>query len=106
MYQADAGHPVLFRTGTSLGEAGQVTAAIDHFRHLVSAAQHHLAPDHPDTLTTRHDLAYWRGKAGDAAGAAAAFEQLLTHEERVLGPNHPDPLATRGTRPASSGRNG
>ena len=26
-----------------------------------------LGPDHPDTLTTRHNLVYWRGQAGDAA---------------------------------------
>jgi len=29
-----------------------------------------LGPDHPDTLTTRSNLAYWRGQAGDPAGAA------------------------------------
>ena len=30
-----------------------------------------IAPaGHPDTLTVRHNLAYWRGEAGDAQGAA------------------------------------
>jgi hypothetical protein len=52
-------------------------------------------PDHPDTLTTRHSLARWRGEAGDATGAATAFEQLLTDRLRVHGPDHPDTLTTR-----------
>ncbi|WP_063786933.1 tetratricopeptide repeat protein [Streptomyces sp. NRRL B-3648] len=95
LYQADTAHPVLFRTGSSLGEAGQAKAAIDHYRHLVSATQHHLGPDHPHTLTARLNLASWRGKAGDAAGAAAAFEHLLTDLLRVLGPDHPHTLSTR-----------
>jgi hypothetical protein len=36
-----------------------------------------LGPDHPETLATRSNLAYWRREAGDAAGAAAGFEALL-----------------------------
>ena len=54
-----------------------------------------LGPDHPDTLNTRHNLAYWRGEAGDLTGAATATEQLLTDRLRVLGPDHPDTLSTR-----------
>ncbi|MFE7477271.1 NB-ARC domain-containing protein, partial [Streptomyces sp. NPDC057575] len=70
-------HQVLFRTGQSLGEAGQVTAATAHFRRLAETAGHRLGPDHPATLITRHNLASLRGQAGDAAGAAAATEELL-----------------------------
>lgn len=47
-------------------------------------------PDHPDTLTTRNNLAFWRGEAGDPAGAAAASEALLADRVRVLGPDYPD----------------
>jgi len=54
-----------------------------------------LGLDHPDTLTARSNVAYWRGDAGDAAGAAAAFEELLGDYLRVLGPDHPDTLKTR-----------
>ncbi|WP_301652443.1 tetratricopeptide repeat protein [Streptomyces arenae] len=54
-----------------------------------------LGPDHPDTLTTRSNLAHFRGQAGDSAGAAAAFADLLTDQVRVLGPDHPDTLTTR-----------
>ncbi|EPJ42212.1 hypothetical protein STAFG_0729 [Streptomyces afghaniensis 772] len=71
-----------------------------------------LGPDHPNTLSTRNNIAYWRGEAGDAAGAAAAYEEILADQERVLGPGHPVTLTTRtnltrqrgaaGTRPAQS----
>ena len=54
-----------------------------------------LGPDHPRTLTTRHNLATWRGQAGDPAGAAAATAELLDDRLRVLGPDHPDTLTTR-----------
>ena len=56
-----------------------------------------LGPDHPDTLTTRGALAYWRGAAGDPAAAVTAFTELLPDRVRVLGPDHPDTLTTRGT---------
>ena len=52
-------------------------------------------PEHPDTLTTRYNLARWTGEAGDAAGARDQFAALLPIRERVLGPEHPDTLATR-----------
>ncbi|MER5757729.1 FxSxx-COOH system tetratricopeptide repeat protein [Streptomyces sp. NPDC002082] len=88
-------HAVLYRTGRSLGATGQVTAATTHFHHLADTAHTRLGPDHPDTLTTRHELAYCRGEAGDAAGAATAFEQLLEDRLRVQGPDHLHTLITR-----------
>ncbi|MEV5540077.1 tetratricopeptide repeat protein [Saccharopolyspora shandongensis] len=94
LWQPD-GHPVLFRAGNSLGDAGLVAHAQDYYRRLQTTAHTHLGPDHPDTLTTRHNLAFWRGEAGDAAGAAAAFEELLADRLQVLGPDHPDTLRTR-----------
>ncbi|MEW2266103.1 tetratricopeptide repeat protein, partial [Streptomyces sp. NPDC047868] len=51
--------------------------------------------DHPDTLSARHQLAYYQGEAGDGAGAAAAFAELLRDRTRVLGPDHPDTLSAR-----------
>ena len=91
----EGGHGVLFQSATSLGETGQVTAAYDAYTALYHTALQHLGPDHPDTLSIRHNLAEWRGQAGDAAGAATALEELLTDRLRVLGPDHPDTLTTR-----------
>ncbi|SDD95663.1 tetratricopeptide repeat protein [Actinokineospora iranica] len=59
------GHPLLFRAGESLGEAGQVTAAIAYYDDLHTTATTHLGPDHPDTLATRHNLAYWNARVED-----------------------------------------
>ncbi|WP_261386927.1 tetratricopeptide repeat protein, partial [Streptomyces sp. BK340] len=94
LYRPDA-HALLYQAGQSLGEAGQVTAATTHFQRLTETTRHRLGPDHPHTLTARHNLAYWRGEAGDAAGATAAYEQLLTDQVRVQGKDHPHTLATR-----------
>ncbi|RLK58193.1 tetratricopeptide repeat protein [Actinokineospora cianjurensis] len=89
------GHVVLFQAGNSLGGAGLVHAALTHFENLYSTAHQHLGSDHPDTLSTRSNIAYWRGDAGDATGAAQAFTELLTDRLHILGPDHPHTLSTR-----------
>ena len=89
------GHMVLFQAGRSLGHSGQVQAAVGYFRALSDTATQQLGPNHRHTLTSRHNLAHWRGKAGDPSGAAAAFEQLLPDVLRVLGPDYPHTLTAR-----------
>ena len=54
-----------------------------------------LGPDHPDTLTTRNNIAAWTGETGDGREALRLFQELLPDQERVLGPDHPDTLTTR-----------
>jgi hypothetical protein len=54
-----------------------------------------LGPDHPDTLTTRKEIAVWRAETDDLAGAVTEFEQVLIDQLRVLGADHPDTLTTR-----------
>ncbi|MFE5518350.1 FxSxx-COOH system tetratricopeptide repeat protein [Streptomyces virginiae] len=105
LYRPDV-HAVLYRTGRSLGETGQVTAARDHFQHLTETTRHHLGKDHPDTLTSRSNLTTWRGEAGDAAGAAAACADVLADQVRVLGPDHPHTLTTRSNLTTWRGRAG
>jgi tetratricopeptide (TPR) repeat protein len=87
-------HAVLFRTGASLGGAGQVAAAQHYFQHLSDIIQRYLGSEHRDTFYTRYYIAHWKGKAGDVAGAVAALGELLSDEERVLGADHPDTLET------------
>ena len=50
--------------------------------------------DHPDTLTTRNNIAAWTGEIGDPQTALKLFEELLPDQMRVLGPDHPDTLTT------------
>ncbi|MEV1246433.1 FxSxx-COOH system tetratricopeptide repeat protein [Nonomuraea sp. NPDC049750] len=96
LYSPDAGgHPVLLQATKSLGQTGQVNAAIAACADLYTTCLRRLGPDHPHTLTSRGYLARWRGQAGDVAGAAAACEELLVDRLRVLGSDHPDTLASR-----------
>jgi hypothetical protein len=105
LWQGEA-HPVLFRTGRSLGEVGLVTQAVDYFADLTECTTRLLGPDHPTTLATRHNLACWRGEAGDPAAAATALTQLLDDRLRVLGPDHPGTLVTRHNLAAFRGEAG
>ncbi|MGW9452435.1 tetratricopeptide repeat protein, partial [Streptomyces sp. NPDC055632] len=102
----DGLHTVLFTAGRTLGRTGQVTAAHTYFDHLHNTAHRLLGPDHPDTLTTRNNLAHWRGEAGDAQGAADAFDKLLDDRIRILGLDHPDTLITRSNLASRRGEAG
>gem|GEM_PF-730576 len=55
-----------------------------------------LGPDHPDTLTTRNNLALAHQDAGLLSTAIDMHQALLTDRTRLLGPDHPDTLGTRG----------
>jgi len=90
-----AAHPVIFRAGCSLGEAGLVADAVAHFRSAADLAAQLLGPDHPSTLQARYELGYWRGESGDFAGAAESQRELLADRLRMLGHDHPDTLGTR-----------
>jgi hypothetical protein len=54
-----------------------------------------LGEDHPDTLTTRSNLAHLTGESGDVTGAIEQYRDLLQVQQRVLGEDHPDTLLTR-----------
>ncbi len=79
------------------GEAGDAAGARDQVAALLPIRERVQGPEHPDTLTTRHDLASWTGQARDAAGARDQVAALLPIRERVLGPEHPGTLTTRAS---------
>ena len=60
-----------------------------------------LGPDHPDTLTTRGNLALAYRESGNLQKAIDMFEDVLTDRTRLLGPNHPHTLRTRGNLAAA-----
>ncbi|MFI0981048.1 tetratricopeptide repeat protein [Streptomyces sp. NPDC021093] len=99
-------HPLLLRTGISLGAVGLVAATTAYFRDLHATACRRLGPGHPDALVARHYLVVWQGEAGDLAGAKAGFSELLADRERLLGAEHPDTLAARGDMAALLGQSG
>jgi tetratricopeptide (TPR) repeat protein len=55
-----------------------------------------LGTDHPDTLTTRNNLALAYREAGRTAEAIRLYQQTLADRERVLGTEHPETLRSRG----------
>ncbi|WP_415640918.1 tetratricopeptide repeat protein, partial [Skermania piniformis] len=54
-----------------------------------------LGADHPNTLASRHNLAYTYRSAGRLGEAIDLFEAVLTDSVRVLGADHPNTLASR-----------
>lgn len=88
-------HQVLFRAGTSLGEAGMSAEAAAHFGSVAATAHRLLGEDHPDTLTALAHLGNLRGVAGDPGAAVEQLSALLVGRTRVLGADHQDTLSTR-----------
>ena len=54
-----------------------------------------LGPDHPQTLTSRNNLAYAYRSTGDLDRAVPLYVRTVADRERVLGPDHPETLASR-----------
>jgi tetratricopeptide (TPR) repeat protein len=52
-----------------------------------------LGPEHPDTLTSLHELATLYNYQGRYAPAETLYKQVLEGRRRVLGPDHQDTLA-------------
>src|SRR5271166_1353167 len=102
----------------ALGEYGRVVESLA-FRQSVIPAENlkrwqswkariesKLGSDHPDTLTTRSNIADWTGKSGDARGALRLSCALLPDQERVLGRDHPTTLTDRGNIASWTGKSG
>jgi hypothetical protein len=55
-----------------------------------------LGPDHPDTLSTLHNLAGTYQAAGKLPEAIRLYEKVRDKRLEKLGPDHPDSLITLG----------
>ncbi|MGM7443127.1 tetratricopeptide repeat protein [Streptomyces tunisiensis] len=76
-------------------ESGQPASASHHYQRLTDARTTELGEDHPDTLTSRNNLASAYESAGDLGRAIPLYEQTLTDRIRLLGEDHPDTLTSR-----------
>ena len=83
------------RIASYLGHSGSHKAARNLQTKIARACARVHRPDHPRTLSARHELAHWTGQAGDPAAARDQFADLLPIRERVLGPEDPETLITR-----------
>ena len=69
--------------------------AIEYGQDLVSDREQVLGQAHPDTLTSRNNLASAYQDAGRLDEAIPLYERTLADCERVLGDDHPDTLTSR-----------
>ncbi|MCP2306523.1 NB-ARC domain-containing protein [Actinokineospora globicatena] len=86
---------LLAHVGNYLGGQGDTTSAIAHHTRDAHSSNRILGPDHPDTLTSRNNLASAYQTAGQLNRAIPLYEQTLTDRQRILGPDHPDTLTSR-----------
>jgi hypothetical protein len=90
-----------------LGDAaGQ---AAEDGRALLTDRERVLGATHPDTLTSRSNLAYAYQDAGRLGEAIPLYKTTLTDRERILGGTHPDTLMSRDNLAAAyraAGRSG
>jgi len=89
-----------------LRATADLSRAIELGTSALTGCERILGPDHPDTLTSRNDLAGAYETAGDLTRAIPLFERALTDRERILGPDHPDTLTTRNNLAFWRGRVG
>ena len=82
--------------GSGYARLGDYHRALPHARQEYPLRAGRQGPDHPDTLTTRSNIASWTGQCGDAREALRLFRELLPDRQRVLGADHPDTLTARG----------
>jgi hypothetical protein len=59
------------------------------------AIEWHSKYDAVETLSIRHENAYWTGESGNVAEALELFDKVLTDQIRVIGADHEDTFASR-----------
>jgi YD repeat-containing protein len=78
-----------------LTDTADIARAISIGTTALTDCERLLGPEHPDTLTSRNNLAYAYRSAGRLGEAIPLYEQTLADRERLLGPEHPDTLTSR-----------
>jgi tetratricopeptide (TPR) repeat protein/tRNA A-37 threonylcarbamoyl transferase component Bud32 len=74
---------------------GEAPLAIRQQERALELRQTRLGPDHPDTLSSRNNLALAYLAAGRIDDALKMFEATLKQRESKLGPDHPNTLISR-----------
>ncbi|MBO3748871.1 tetratricopeptide repeat-containing protein [Streptosporangiaceae bacterium NEAU-GS5] len=81
--------------GHYLMDLADLRRAVPLLRQTLSDRERILGTDHPNTLTSRNNLASAYQAAGDLTQAIPLYQQTLTDRERILGTDHPDTLSSR-----------
>jgi tetratricopeptide (TPR) repeat protein len=85
---------LLNEAGAFLHSQRQVARAAGHLQRALADRQRLLGENHPDTLTSRDNLAGTYRAAGDLGRAIPLFERALADWQRVLGDDHPQTLTS------------
>ncbi|MET8742086.1 tetratricopeptide repeat protein [Streptomyces sp. NPDC004728] len=83
------------RAAIQARQAGQSARAVLLFEVTLAQSEQVLGDTHPDTLSSRNNLASAYRDAGDLARAVPLFEATLAQRVRVLGDTHPGTLISR-----------
>ena len=86
--------------------AGDLKRAIPLYETTVAQSEQALGDTHPNTLTSRNNLAYAYLAAGDLGQAIPLLEATLAQCEQVLGDTHPNTLSTRNNLAGSPANEG
>ncbi|MBI5683973.1 MAG: tetratricopeptide repeat protein [Verrucomicrobia bacterium] len=84
-----------------LYDQGDYRQAVEVLRPIINIRQRLLGPEHPDTLTSRSNLAAALIAQGSNAEAMREFRAVLVTRQRVLGPEHSDTLTSRSNLAAA-----
>ena len=76
--------------------AADLSRAVSLAVTVLSDCERLLGLEHPDTLTSRGNLAEAYRSAGRLREAISLHDRNLADRERLLGPEHPDTLTSRG----------
>jgi tetratricopeptide (TPR) repeat protein len=79
----------------ALGDGGEYERVAQLHEQTLTVRERVLGAEHPDTLSSRNNLANVLRDLGEYERAAQLHEQTLTVRERVLGAEHPDTLSSR-----------
>lgn len=79
----------------TLNKANSYTTSVTVGPAWVAECVKTLGPDRPDTLSSRHSLAYAYEAVGRTDEAIELYGRTLADRERALGPDHPDTLTSR-----------
>jgi CHAT domain-containing protein len=69
---------------------GHYADALPLLKRSLDIRRRHLGEDHPETITTLNDLAFFMSQSGQYAAAEPLFRQALALRRKVLGEDHPD----------------
>ncbi|MGW5155759.1 tetratricopeptide repeat protein [Nonomuraea wenchangensis] len=81
--------------GRRLYHLNDITRTVTLYEHTLADRLVFQGAEHPDTLTTRNNLALAYQQAGDLQRAIAVLKEVLADSDRLVGPDDPDTLSTR-----------